>query len=308
MLQIGPLTNLVYKDSISYRGEYWRAGIKMGLDHPFSGVGWDSYGDWYRRARSASAIISPGADVTTNSAHNVFIDVFASGGFPMLASYLFVQVFVAIKIARHLFVTQKFEPIFVGVSSIWIGYTAQSVISINQLGLAVWGWVSGGLVLCIIHLSSRDEILEVPAKNVELSSHSKGGKSNQSTSFDITDFTKPTAFIGAIVGLIIAGIPMYADSVWRSSFNTQKQEAIETAIVQWPLNATRLINGSNIFIDNSLNEPAIKYARLAVKEFPDDYYAWNNLYRMPLSTQKEKFLALNQLRRLDPLNPNVGTD
>jgi hypothetical protein len=29
---------------------------------------------------------------------------------------------------------------------------------------------------------------------------------------------------------------------------------------------------------------------------------------MPLSTQKEKFLALNQLRRLDPLNPNVGTD
>ncbi len=41
-LQIGPLTELIYKTSVSLRGEYWRAGIKMGMDHPLTGVGFDT--------------------------------------------------------------------------------------------------------------------------------------------------------------------------------------------------------------------------------------------------------------------------
>ena len=35
MLQIGPLTSFRYKESISVRGYYWRAGIEMFKDSPF---------------------------------------------------------------------------------------------------------------------------------------------------------------------------------------------------------------------------------------------------------------------------------
>ena len=34
MLQIGPLKELLYKDSVTVRGFYWRAGLKMLQEHP----------------------------------------------------------------------------------------------------------------------------------------------------------------------------------------------------------------------------------------------------------------------------------
>ena len=87
-LQKGPLAQYIYKTSVSLRGEYWDAGITMALTNPLTGVGLDTYGDWYRRARSASAMILPGPSTVTNAAHNVFIDVLASGGFIFFAAYL----------------------------------------------------------------------------------------------------------------------------------------------------------------------------------------------------------------------------
>ena len=82
-LQKGPLASLIYKTSISLRGKYWEAGIRAGMDHPFSGVGMDAYGDWYRRSRTEyAATVMPGPSTITNAAHNVVIDIFSYGGFP----------------------------------------------------------------------------------------------------------------------------------------------------------------------------------------------------------------------------------
>ena len=53
--QMGPLSEIVYKRSVSLRGIYWNAGIDMGLNHPFTGVGMDGFGNWYRRARALKA-------------------------------------------------------------------------------------------------------------------------------------------------------------------------------------------------------------------------------------------------------------
>jgi len=73
-LNSGPLAGLLYKDSVTYRGDYWRAGWKMTVQHPFFGVGLDSFGDWYRRARTVEATLRRGPDVTSNAAHNVLVD------------------------------------------------------------------------------------------------------------------------------------------------------------------------------------------------------------------------------------------
>ena len=48
MLQIGPLEKYVYKTSVSIRGFYWRTGIDMFLSRPLTGVGLDSYCDYFR--------------------------------------------------------------------------------------------------------------------------------------------------------------------------------------------------------------------------------------------------------------------
>jgi hypothetical protein len=49
MLQIGPLEKLLYKDSVSVRGYYWRAGINMFRDNLWFGVGLDNYGTFFKQ-------------------------------------------------------------------------------------------------------------------------------------------------------------------------------------------------------------------------------------------------------------------
>ena len=39
--------------------------------------------------------------------------------------------------------TKKFDPILVCVTVAWVGYQLQSIISINQIGLAIWSGVPG---------------------------------------------------------------------------------------------------------------------------------------------------------------------
>jgi hypothetical protein len=76
-LQKGPLTSLIYKNSVSLRGEYWQAAWNMSKDFPLSGVGMDTYGDWYRRLRDDQALINPGPNTISNAAHNVVLDQLA---------------------------------------------------------------------------------------------------------------------------------------------------------------------------------------------------------------------------------------
>jgi O-antigen ligase len=78
MLQIGPLSSFLYKQSVSLRGEYWKAGINMALDNPAFGVGLDSYGTFYRAYRDESATVIPGMNTISDAAHNIFIDIVAS--------------------------------------------------------------------------------------------------------------------------------------------------------------------------------------------------------------------------------------
>ena len=101
-LQKGPLAQLIYKSTVSIRGQYWYAGIEMGKANPFSGVGMDAYGDYYRLFRSIKATtttIDP--NTVTNAAHNVVIDFFASGGCPLLLSYLEILVIAFIERKRR---------------------------------------------------------------------------------------------------------------------------------------------------------------------------------------------------------------
>jgi O-antigen ligase len=132
--QKGPLAEYIYKPSVSLRGQYWQAGVNMALDRPLTGVGMDSYGDWYRRARDAQALIVPGPDTVTNAAHNVPIDFLSYGGFPLFIAYLtFISVGL-VALVRVLVRQKEFDWVFVSISGIWLAYHLQSVISINQIG------------------------------------------------------------------------------------------------------------------------------------------------------------------------------
>ncbi len=294
-LQKGPLASLIYKRSVSLRGTYWETGINMGLDKPLTGVGMDSYGNWYRAFRPDRALVDmPGPKTVTNAAHNVIIDIFAYGGFPMLISYLGILGVGIWAIARITLRNRAYNGTFVALATTWLAYQLQSIISINQIGLAIWGWVLVG-ALVAMEYSTRPEL-----ENIE--------KSKPVKQKELIFSPQLVGGIGVVIGALIAVPPMAADVAWKSAVKSQNVQQVEAALAPSylkPRDSARLAQAVILFENSKLYDQAYKYAKEGVTFSPDYFDAWKVLYSISKSTQEDKELALLNMKRLDPKNPDV---
>jgi O-antigen ligase len=294
-LQIGPLTQYIYKRSVSLRGEYWRAGIEMGMDHPLTGVGFDTYGDWYRRARSASAMILPGPNTVTNSAHNVNIDIFSYGGFPLLLSYLALLLIATIAIVKVIARTDGYDKYFYPLATAWICYQAQAMISINQIGLAIWGWVLTGAVIGYERCTRN----AIPSSSNEVTGTKKKSLQEQGTS------TYLTSVIGFAIGVMITFPPFIADSTWRTSMKSGSIEKVQAAANKWPLDSYRLANVAVLFEQNKFPQQAFDITRRLTEFNPGYFDGWKLIAGISLPTAQEKIDATKKMRELDPRNIEI---
>ena len=304
-LQIGPLTPYIYKTSVSLRGQYWLAGWNMGSDHPLTGVGFDSYGDWFRRARDEQALILPGPNTTTNAAHNVPFDVFAFGGWPLFIPYLFILLLTIVAIVKITLRTRAYDGIFVTLTTAWVCYQLQSVISINQIGLAIWGWLFGGALIAY-EIATRPK----PVEDTERVQPDKGSKSRVVKKKQSETIFSSTlvAGVGAVIGLLIAVPPYSADAKWRNAIASQNVEQVEAALVSSylnPMNSYKYTSAVQLLEGSKLNDLALKYAKIAVDFNPNHFDSWKLLYFIINSSPEDKALALKNMKRLDPNNPNV---
>lgn len=150
MLQIGPLEKFLYKPSVSVRGFYWRAGVEMLKHHPLFGVGMDRYGAYFKEYREVGYPLSYGFEITSSNAHNTFIQFFATGGLFLGTSYLLLNAYIlkrAITGLKNL--AGNDQLLLAGVFSAWIAFQAQSLVSIDNIGISIWGWVLGGSIIGI---------------------------------------------------------------------------------------------------------------------------------------------------------------
>jgi hypothetical protein len=295
-LQIGPLADLIYKTSVSLRGEYWQAAINMAKINPLSGVGMDSYGDWYRRARDAQAMILPGPDVVTNAAHNVPLDLLAYGGIPLFVSFLVLFVISAISIVRIIFRSREYNWVGVGLVVGWTCYHVQSVISINQIGLAIWGWIFNGAVIAYDRATRSSNVDEsAPVIQKKLSRSKNSQVISPQLVFGLT---------GAI-GFILAFPAFNSDYQYRKALTTSQaplvQKALESSFMN-PTNSRFLAEAAGVFENSKIPDLARKYALEGIAHNPDYFDAWRTLYGISSSTPEEKAQAKRNLIRLDPLN------
>lgn len=293
MLQKGPLASILYKDSVSYRGEYWAAGFRMIKDNPIFGLGPDSYGNWYRFYRDSSAIIRPGIETTANTAHNVFIDIGVNGGIPVLAVYIFICSLVVLKMLQILKSSTDFDRAFWSFAIIWICYQVQSLISINQIGLAVWGWALTGLILAYPNSIEKSD----SPSSISKKSKGKNVKGHADSGLGVVFGT-----VGFALGLVAVIPPLSADHAWRKGLEVSDANVLDKALEKWPQESNRLVIGSSIFANNKLNDFAIKFARLSVIHDPNHFDSWRNLSRTPGASKEEIAKALKEMKRLDPLN------
>jgi O-antigen ligase len=206
MMQKGPLTSIFYKPTVTIRGYYWRAGVEMFKDNPIVGVGLDRYGYSFKAYRESSYGLKYGYDITSTNAHNVPIQLFATGGFFVGLTYLLLVIYTAYRALKGLKnLKGKNFTFLLGIFSAWIAYQTQSLVSIDNIGIAVWGWLFSGI---IIGLSSGRE-------NVKL-------ESNQKT-LTVKQLSRPLVSGSATLIALLLVVPMYQGErstfLQRSSYN-----------------------------------------------------------------------------------------
>ena len=301
-LQIGPLSQYIYKYSVSLRGQYWLAGWNTGMENPIHGVGMDGFGDWYRRSRDIQALTTPGVNTVVNAAHNVFLDMLAFGGWPLFLTYVAIVLLAGISLIKVLLRSKKYDPIFVAISVAWLGYQLQSLISINQIGLAIWGWVlTGGLIA--YERNSRN-LIASEDMSFKLNPKNKGRARSQGS------VVSPglVAGIGMVIGAIIVSPPLASDIKWRTASISSSVEVLQNSLLPSymnPQNSTKYLTSIQAFESSGIPDQAHRYALEAIKFNPENFEIWKVLYLIQASTAEEKALALENMKRLDPLNPDV---
>ena len=124
ILQKSPWQSVLYKPSVTFRGDFWRTGWNITQGNPIFGMGLDGYRDSYRLYRDQiAAERNPSAMV--DSAHNVFLDISSGGGFPLLIIYCGLILLVLISISRVVSREKEFNYSFAGIAGAWVAYLAQ---------------------------------------------------------------------------------------------------------------------------------------------------------------------------------------
>ena len=239
MLQIGPLTSYLYKGSVTVRGYYWRAGIEMLQDKPFFGVGFDRYGAYFKEFREVGYSLAYGFDITSSNAHNVPIQIFSTSGIFTGVAYLALLGFIVWSGIIGIRSKEGNDRLIIAsVFSAWLAYQAQSIISIDNIGISIWGWVLGGVVVGV----SR-QAAEV---NSEVSKRPRPVANNM-------DFNFKQIFISttAVAVALIVVVPLYQAE--KNMFETRARYNPSV-----PESKTALYEYATKTLKSPLLEPAYK--------------------------------------------------
>lgn len=301
MLQVGPLTKYLYKPSVSIRGYYWRAGLEMLTSHPFFGVGIDRYGAYFKEYREVKYPLTYGYEITSSNAHNTFIQFFATGGFFLGLAYLVLNSYIlrrAIYGIKNLSGDSRL--LIAGIFSAWIAFQAQSLISIDNIGISIWGWILGG---SIVGLSTS-----VGAVTNEKEVYFKRNGSSINLGRAIT-----SGFVTLLALILVVTLYRGESNSYKGSESVNLQDPasrsyykeLQLKVINTPLNdptykliaASRLIQGG--FMDEGLAE--VKKIYLKDPRSSDSLIlfalTYKQLNNLPMAiTYREK------LAKLDPWN------
>ena len=299
MLNIGPLANYIYKLSVRQRGFYWHAAIQMMKTHPLTGVGLDSYGDWYLGLRSANAaFLTP--LTTSNEAHNVFLNLGAVGGAPLFFINICLGLITLWSVIKYTKKNKQFNWAYAGLVGAWFGYEAQCLISINQIGLAVWGWLLMGALVGIEFSSRKIELrLNENIKQQQSLKKSIGKTENLSSIISL-------GILGACIGLSVTLPVFIADANFRSGLQSKSAEKFIAATLASPRDNSRMIQAAQVLAKSNLIDQAKTITNLVLQDNPRFYNAWELKLQLedPMKDPNSK-IAAEIKRKMHELNPKI---
>ena len=299
----GPFASFVFAPSVLFRADYWHAGWKMTITHPWFGVGLDSYGDYYREYRGLISTIRTIPERTANTAHNIFLDLSSGGGLPLLISYLALLLLATRACIKVIKRTHKFDPMFAAITSVLLGYQIQALVSIAQIGVSIWGWAFMGAAIAFEKFSRSTNTDQSGFSKIDKKKNQRNGKVSKQQL--LSPSAAMASFAGFCLGFAIAFPPLSVDAEFRKAYETSDIVSMSQVVQKL---------GSSAFLIGMTLEFAAKNGNQVVGDplndllnikYPRDMYGWRVKYAKPWATPTEKALAIQKMRALDPYNPEI---
>lgn len=284
MLNVGLLSDYLYKVSIQSRGDFWRSALNTANAHPFFGVGLDSFGDYSLKYRDLTAVNHPFAEYTDN-AHNFFLEQAATGGYIFAVFNLVIALLVVYSFFKIQSCNKKFEPKIASLFGSWVAFQMTSVISPGSLVTMFWNALISGIII-----GQAASISSNYDKNSE-------AKRNNSRNLQ-----------GVLLGILGFAIlfPLFnTDRNLLTGMQNKDANLVIKAVTSYPESTVRYSIIGQELLQSGLNIQALEVARSGVKFNPHSAGLWALVLVNPSATLEERNYAKIQILELDPLNKEV---
>jgi O-antigen ligase len=175
-LNIGPLASKIYQGTLRNRLDYWNAAIGMFKDHPIFGVGIDRFGEYYRQYAVQNQVVQ---GQVTDNAHSIYMQLLATGGLVLFIPYILLIAYVTIRGFRLLISSKDLAKVQVAaIFGIWLATITVNLVTVDNLGVGVWFWISGGVLLGLsLKNDHSPQVKNVDDKNSARRSNPKNSSS-----------------------------------------------------------------------------------------------------------------------------------
>jgi O-antigen ligase len=303
----GPL-RAIQQETLFFRTDYWRAGVEMIQSNKLFGLGIDAYGDYYRFYRDELAVSRTSPGRISNTAHNVFLDIGSGSGILALSLFLALILIVLAKGFRFL-LRNGWEENIAGYLSMLIALQFFFLISINQIGVAVWVFIIMGLVVNITERvgDPLDATSPLKKSNTPRDQRDKGSRlSDQSSKLERGDLSLRIASVISLLGLgLLASQPVTADSRFLNLYKNRQAQDIEKIFDQFGLTTFHKEKAIELLIEQQRPQEAVVLAEKVVIQNPRSFFAWTVIAFSGGASSERVEVARAKLRTLDPLNPEL---
>jgi O-antigen ligase len=301
---LGPLSRFS-QVTVLFRIDYWRAGINMVISNPLNGVGLDSYGDFYREYRTLEATTRTGPQRVTNTAHNIFLDVFAGSGLLSGILMILIMIITGSGLLRSLKVNNPSIdlPAFGGM---WIGFIVFCLISINQIGVGIWGFIFTGLLNGFLTRAKMEQGMEVSDKKKTIPIQSRAKvllDGNSKLSFRENRVLRVSFTSIVSLGMFfLALLPNIADARFLNSIKKSNLspaiEVIDDFGIQDFHRETLIERLKKGGLEDESLEQALELTRIN----PQNWSGWIQVITNPRASREQQLEAAKNIRRIDPFN------
>jgi O-antigen ligase len=292
---ISPKLTFLYSSySVTQRLDYMRTGVRVIQEFPITGIGLDSFADFYPQYRGIEAANRVNAALT-DSAHSVPIDVWLSGGILLFASFIGLILLVFVRIYKKVSSEVAMKTSEISLMLIFIGYVVQAMISINHLVIAMWAFAAAGLSQ---NVSDQIEIsnVSISRKNRELSQlvKDKAPKKMKRT-VQITISAALCLFVSTTMAVAVA-----KDAQLRRVLESNRPEQVLTKVDGWPRLKYHFVMPALVLMNSGREDLAIVLARRTLEVYPTDVDSLQLLIRSSLSSRQEKLWAKERMKVVSP--------